>query len=45
MWQTSEYFQIINENDKVIEKALEGYFMIRKAIIHLLGISVSNQRS
>jgi carboxyl-terminal processing protease len=23
MWQTSEYFQIINENDKVIEKALK----------------------
>ena len=22
IWQTSEYFQIINENDKVIEKAL-----------------------
>ena len=23
MWQTSEYFQIVNENDKVIDKALE----------------------
>ena len=23
IWQTSEYFQIINENDKVIEKALK----------------------
>ena len=23
LWQTSEYFQIINQNDKVIEKALE----------------------
>ena len=23
IWQTSEYYQIINENDKVIEKALK----------------------
>jgi hypothetical protein len=23
MWQTSEYFQIINQNDKVIDKALK----------------------
>jgi hypothetical protein len=23
IWKTSEYFQIINENDKVIEKALK----------------------
>jgi carboxyl-terminal processing protease len=23
IWQTSEYFQIINENDKVIEKAIK----------------------
>ena len=23
IWQTSEYFQIVNQNDKVIEKALK----------------------
>ncbi|TAL62778.1 MAG: S41 family peptidase [Bacteroidetes bacterium] len=36
IWQTSEYFQIINENDKVIEKALK-VISDKKAYNALLG--------
>jgi hypothetical protein len=36
IWQTSEYFQIINQNDKVIEKALK-VISDKKAYNALLG--------
>jgi hypothetical protein len=36
MWKTSEYFQIINDNDRVIEKAL-NIITDKKAYNALLG--------
>jgi carboxyl-terminal processing protease len=37
IWQTSEYFQIVNENDKVIEKALK-VISDRKSYNAILGL-------